>query len=289
MDPAWSVRSESSVKRGCQAKQKKQTKRLKTEEDDPVDLFDGLENEVVLKILSCLSATDLAALACVNRCFHTLASTNSLWHRLYTARWKELTVTEEREGCWKLLYFQKEGQDTRNILSSVEADFADMFKEMQRARRCVSLGPCSFELMTRRSQGRVRRLLSDKARLWLKKHGFNETDVKEMDSVSKDNGPFVEIDDDCFVCAQTGMVHVCDDRCLSKLMSSGQKVCPISGKMTEVGPCYEEMVEDKSEEEEETDFTGRLGRAYTAGYDCSDEREFLSMWNTADLQFFKSQ
>lgn len=48
--------------------------------------------EVILKVLSCLSATDLSQLGQVSRSFLRVSSDNGLWRRLFFARWVSVLV-----------------------------------------------------------------------------------------------------------------------------------------------------------------------------------------------------
>jgi len=270
----------ATPKRLSQSVQQQQAKKMRTGEDWNLDFFGGLQNEVVLKILSCLSATDLATMACVNRHFSSLASTSSLWHRLYVARWKDREVIHKyKDGCWKLMYIEREGLDTENVLESVTSDVMDDFKEMQRARRSMSLGPCSFEVIAKRPPAEFEAVLPERVKEWLRQHGFDEKEIKEVSSSeSADYGPFVEIED-CFVCERTGVVHVCDDRCEADLISSREKACHISGREISIPLFdYEDLIKDDSEEEE-WEFNGHLGRAFAAGYNCSDYAEFRRRWD----------
>lgn len=142
----------------------------------------------------------------------------------------------------------------------------------------MSLGPCSFEVVAKPPSTSDVSGLPPKAVLWLKQHGYNVADIKELTSGSENHGSFVEIED-CFICEKTGSVHVCDDKCQEQLLASGQKVCLISGRAVSTVLIDHEDPAGEDYDEEDNDFSGRLGRAFAAGYGCSDESELRRMWN----------
>lgn len=147
---------------------------------------------------------------------------------------------------------------------------------MQKTRRYQSLPPCSFSEIAR-NPSLLELKLSERVKNWLACHGFSLAAVNQIHSKPNPRSSFVEIDG-CFLCPQTGDVHLCDESCQKRLQSLNQSYCPISGFATTLDFGRNEQSDDDNEEEDK-DFSGRLGRAFADGYGCSDDAEFSKLWN----------
>ena len=121
------------------------------------------------------------------------------------------------------------------------------------------------------------RRIPEKAQRWLETHGFDTETVRELHATTDHHPSIVEIAG-VFICQRTGLVHFCDERCQEQLLTSGQKACPISGRTVPTVLLSQEERSQEEGEEEDHDYCGRLGRAFAAGYGCSDETELWKMW-----------
>lgn len=147
---------------------------------------------------------------------------------------------------------------------------------MQQARRCTSLGPTSFAVLATQPAPSWTHILSSNVRKWMQCHGFDITEIKMVTSGHEAVGPFVEMDG-AFISQTTGDVHICDAACQERLLTLGQTVCPVSCFSVSLLPLEREASSGDEAEEEEIEYSGRLGRAFAAGYGCSDETEFRKL------------
>eukprot|EP00803_Ostreobium_quekettii_P011216 evm.model.scf_1791.1 EVM.evm.TU.scf_1791.1 scf_1791:4917-11254(-) len=234
----------------------------------------GIPPEVVLKILSCLSAADLVQCQQVCKAFWGIASDDSLWRRLYLFRWGQAAYSEGGlDGrTWKTLYGERDAVEMEETVAAAPVEAADMYSEMQRAKRHKSLGVGQYVEL---ALGIADIHLVQRVSEWLKSHGFPEVPRPKTDHCLPP-GPYVQIGD-AFICEKSGYVHICGESCRECVVdpTTDSLVCPISGRSVErMITEWEEnqMMGDKAEDGFE-EFNGRLGRAYAAGYNCSNEYE----------------
>ncbi|GMH40732.1 hypothetical protein BSKO_08636 [Bryopsis sp. KO-2023] len=232
--------------------------------------------DVVLKVLSCLSAADLSRLGQVSHGFRRVSSDNSLWRRLYCARWGHPGEDRiSRKMSWKVLYFERERAETEEILERSPIESAAIFIEMQKAKRSTVLGVCPSDELYKDNDETI---AAKKIAAWLKQNGFPESPVPRPAGTP---GPFIKITNDAYVCEHSGWVHLCDrENCSERVVDpmSGQLVCPVSGRTFErwmsMGEERRLMDVDRMDESnEDFSISGRLGRAYAEGYYCANESE----------------
>lgn len=157
-------------------------------------------------------------------------------------------------------------------VAAAPLEAVEMYSEMQKAKRHKSMGVSEIVEL---KLGIPDTSLAHRVSTWLKSHGFPEIPRTKGDTALS-LGPYVQIGD-AFICEKSGYVHFCDDNCRERVVdpTSDSLVCPISGRTVDrmITEWEEnEMLGDKGDEALE-EYSGRLGRAYADGYNCSNEYE----------------
>ncbi|KAK9803959.1 hypothetical protein WJX72_008184 [[Myrmecia] bisecta] len=256
--------------------------------------FEAVPDEVLLRVLSFLPADDLTSCAQSCRYFQRTAADDILWRRLFYARWGRLPgkrslvnrwgrppgeggKSSDAPHSWKAYYMEKDGIEMSEVEQKVPAFLREYYLQMTAAKRSKCLGRAhSDDMMFGTSR------VADAIASWRRQHGF---DVSKAPAAHGCPGrcSFRQLGPSAFVCERTGWAHVCDDACRERIVdeATDMLVCPISGR------CFERMMteweeeahtrtkgEDRADEgAEDCSMSGRLGEAYVAGYNCTNEAE----------------
>ncbi|KAL0056457.1 hypothetical protein WJX82_011547 [Trebouxia sp. C0006] len=202
-------------------------------------LLGQLPPEVVLRMFGFLSAEDLATSAQACHYLAFISSQDELWKRLYCARWSGTSSMPGATSSWKSTYMSKDGVEISEVLTGVPEALQPLYREMAVSKRSLSLGR---EHAGQSAQSAVARSRHSPVAQWRVEHGFPES--PDPDHTCQGRCAFVNIVDN---------IYLCED-------------------------CWEEDSEGKADDtlewgDEGTSLAGRLGQAYTAGYNCNTEEE----------------
>lgn len=242
--------------------------------------FSKIPLELFQNILKFLSSEDLVTCAIVCHFLRKVASDESLWRRLYCLRWGFRQGTRPRGCAWKQLYFERDRADMIEFVRNTPVEFREYYIQMQAAKRSQAPLPAQIKddfiiLDT---------TVAEQITSWRTSQGL--PDVYLGDHVCSGKTCSYSQIGDVFLCEKTGRAHVCDDACRETVLdpSNDLLVCTISGR------CFDRWLSAEEEEavsgsqlmesnvvleEGEEPFmgSGRLGRAYSLGYNCDDEKE----------------
>lgn len=253
----------------------------------------SLPDMVLWRVLCALSAEDLSSLAQCSRFFNCVSSDNMLWGRLYSARWPKGKNEEEQDDNeqyeadnWKVLYVNRDKLElAKAIQHAPDEALQPLYRQMAVAKRSETLGllgcddlftggsPKASEAMT----------MTLKVAEYRKQHGVNHNKIKSCPESCK----FEQLDGKVWICQGCGQVHPCGDRCNERKLDRGSNmlICPITGRcwhrlMSEFEEAQEGPVGGVDEGpgddwNEDSHISGRLGRAFYAGYNAADEKEML--------------
>uniref|UniRef100_A0A061RD93 F-box protein skip31-like n=1 Tax=Tetraselmis sp. GSL018 TaxID=582737 RepID=A0A061RD93_9CHLO len=258
-----------------------------TAAEDPAAAGDleQLPQAVLSRILCCLSAESLVSLAQTSKSMRAFASDDSLWRRLYVARWgrpnhKQLQAYRLQGAVsWKSYYMRRDAKEAGESLERIPEDMRAACQQMHLALRktTVPLDPNA----TMDGLAVADAAEADRVVQWRRQHGLPDT-VAFHSCVGPGKPPqgckYARVGD-ALVCERTGWAHICDDTCTERIVNSksGMMVCPISGRcfdtmMTEAEEAAEAM---RAPEVQDDDYfeKGTLGRSFQAGYSCSNERD----------------
>lgn len=246
--------------------------------------FSKIPLELFQSILKFLSSEDLVTCAIVCQFLKRVASDESLWRRLYCLRWglpSTFRQGSRPRGCaWKQLYFERDRADMIEFVRNTPVEFREYYIQMQAAKRSQAPLPAQIKddfiiLDT---------TVAEQITSWRTSQGL--PDVYVGDHVCSGKTCSYWQIGDVFLCEKTGRAHVCDDACRETVLdpSNDLLVCTISGRCFDRWLSAEEeeavsgsqlMESNVVQEEGEEPFmgSGRLGRAYSLGYNCDDEQE----------------
>lgn len=235
-----------------------------------------LPPEVVLRMFGFLSAEDLATSAQACHYLAFISSQDELWKRLYCARWSGASTTPGATSSWKSTYMSKDGMEISEVLTGVPEALQPLYREMAVSKRSLSLGR---EHAGQSVQSAVARGRHSPVAQWRVEHGFPES--PDPDHTCQERCAFVNVVDNIYLCENCGQEHDCDENCKERVLdtANGMPVCPISGMcFDQLDAGWEEDSEGKADDtlewgDEGTSLAGRLGQAYTAGYNCNTEEE----------------
>ncbi|MCO5567134.1 hypothetical protein L7F22_020820 [Adiantum nelumboides] len=246
--------------------------------------FSRIPLELVQNILKFLSSEDLVTCAVVCQFLRKVASDESLWRRLYCMRWGLPSTSKQGtrpRGCaWKQLYFERDKSDMIEFVRNTPVEFREYYIQMQAAKRSQAPLPEQIkdDLII------LDTTVAEQITSWRTSLGL--PDVYLGDHVCSGKTCSYSQIADVFLCEKTGRAHVCDDTCRETVLdpSNDLLVCTISGRCfdrwlsaeeEEDGAGYQQMESNVVLEEGEEPFmgSGRLGRAYSLGYNCDDEKE----------------
>ncbi|KAH7281168.1 hypothetical protein KP509_36G033500 [Ceratopteris richardii] len=258
---------------------------IRSQEDDDNSLAEYLEAEVLSSdSVSQTESIDLVTCAIVCQFLRKVASDESLWRRLYCLRWGLPSTSKQKtqlRGCaWKQLYFERDKADMIEFVRNTPTEFREYYIQMQAAKRSQAPLPAQIKddfiiLDT---------TVADEITSWRNSKGL--PDVYVADHVCSGKTCSYSQIGDVFLCEKTGRAHVCDDACRETVLdpSNDLLVCTISGRCfdrwlsaeeEDDATDYHKMESSAGLEEVEEPFmgAGRLGRAYSLGYNCDDEKE----------------
>ncbi|XP_038896910.1 F-box protein SKIP31 isoform X1 [Benincasa hispida] len=240
-------------------------------------IFSKIPPELFRHILKFLSSEDLVSCSLVCRFLNSVASDESLWHRLYCLRWGLLPTTKKLRQCpWKKLYIQRDEEDMTQLVRDCSSEFKEYYIQMQAAKR--SQAPLPSQVQD--DQIILDRTVADQVSTWKSSRGLTDKIVIDH-TCSGETCTYYQIGD-AFVCEKTGLVHVCDDTCREVIMDPNdeQLVCRISGHCFDtlllpdsMEPDTEQQQGGVTDEAEPFMGSGRFARAYLLGYNCVDEAE----------------
>lgn len=159
---------------------------------------------------------------------------------------------------------------------------------MATARRCEALRDADSLFRSPAAANNRSQQLSSKVDAFRRQRNLNDAAQHAAHSC-RGGCVWHQLEDAAFICAASGYVHVCDSNCAFREPDHTGVVCPISGR------CFATMLNEQEEragEEEqgqdpggghaEADedwggddgISGRLGRAFFAGYFAADESDF---------------
>ncbi|GAX74178.1 hypothetical protein CEUSTIGMA_g1627.t1 [Chlamydomonas eustigma] len=193
--------------------------------DVHADVLTSSPKEVLVKILSFLSADDLSKVAQTCSLLQTLSCEPLLWCRLFFSRWGLTEETSEKVN-WKALYYEADEKETNHAVRSAPDELQSVFWDLQRAKRatCLSrMGGMNDIGFIPKSE--VQLLLAE----YRQTHGFSAAPSKKPDLKLKKLG-FHRIGRNTFVCEDTGWAHTCDQECGEGLIDAeGVITCPVTG------------------------------------------------------------
>lgn len=246
--------------------------------------FSKIPMEIFQNILKFLSSEDLVTCAIVCQFLRKVASDESLWRRLYCLRWGLPSAggqgTRPRGCAWKQLYFERDRADMIEFVRNTPIEFREYYIQMQAAKRSQAPLPTQIkdDLII------LDTTVAEQITSWRSGHGLPDVYVGNHVCSGK-TCSYSQIGD-VFLCEKTGRAHVCDDTCRETILdpSNDLLVCTISGR------CFDRWLSAEEEEavsghqlmesnvvleegEELFMGSGRLGRAYSLGYNCDDEKE----------------
>lgn len=259
--------------------------RPRKEKDVQGNLMD-LPADAILCVLKYLSAEDLLQLASCSRFLREKATEDSLWRRLYGLRWKALTREERSavhsQGSWMKRYRSRDAAEARHAMEGASDAVRGYYMDMHMAKRSVAPSRAWDDMS---ELALVYPTFAEVVDTYRKEKGLLDVEGKHTHHVCSGNTCTFHKVGDAFVCEQTGRVHVCDETCRERIVdpTSELLVCSISGR------CFDRWVSQEEEDRMNQDrafryaeveqgdevgaTTGRLGRAYQAGYGCDTEQE----------------
>lgn len=237
-------------------------------------LLGQLPPEVVLRMFGFLSAEDLATSAQACRYMASISCQDELWKRLYCVRWSGASTALGPTASWKTAYMSKDSMEISEVLAGVPDALQPLYREMAVSKRSLSLGR---EYAGQGAQPGAARSTHSPVAQWRVEHGFPES--PDPDRMCPTRCAFINIVDNVYLCENCGQEHVCDENCKERVLdtANGMPVCPISGMcFDQLDAGWEEDSDGKGDDMLEwgdEGLAGRLGQAYTAGYNCNTEEE----------------
>lgn len=259
----------------------------------------ALSEPLLLRVLCFLCPDDLLAASCTCRQMQVAASDCAIWRRLYHSRWPEGPLQEDAEHVqgvtWKTLYMERDERvvaEARHTAPSQE--LLPIYTQMAAAKRSEALR--NVESLFRSPASSRSQQLSSKVDAFRRQRGLLD-DKKHASHCCRGGCNWVQLDQDTFICENSGFVHVCSQSCtfLEPDPSSDMHVCTITGR------CFAAMLtereehagewergrsrgghggeegEDAGDDAADEGFSGRLGRAFAAGYHCESAAAFFRL------------
>ncbi|GLC34981.1 protein ubiquitination [Pleodorina starrii] len=247
-----------------------------------------LPREMLLRVLSLMPATGLTACACVCKTLAALASDDTIWRRLYIARWGKPSQQARGSTQWKRAYLDADGEEweatTRGSGTGGSGPGADdpamgaIFLDMLRAKRDTAPDRRQMDRHLEADPGDI----AAKVAAWRRARGFADPGAGGGAAAASGSGggpppppprpdlsrrgraalTFTRVNPGeqppVYACDQTGWVHLCGDACTEGVVDARSEllVCPVSGQTTDrlVHEC----------EEDEAD-GGRCGGGFGGG------------------------
>ncbi|GAB4815072.1 hypothetical protein N2152v2_002118 [Parachlorella kessleri] len=276
-----------------------------------------LTPEVLLRVMCFLSPEDLSTLGRVSRLFTNATTEASLWRRLYYMRWPQGPKNEEEEAevVYMERDHQELSESVQAAPALLKPMFAQMATAKRSEALGVGHTEHLFRLRppkTPLGSGASARggAAGGSSRAGgggaASHHERMEQVGQSIEVFRRQRGlldgslhgahccgdgecrGFTHLGGDVWICANTGYVHRCGENCREREVDSATNnlVCPISGR------CFDRMMsedeeeqqaqergveEGRGEEEWQEGISGRLGRAFLAGYNASDERDLMML------------
>lgn len=232
------------------------------------------------RIVSRLSPNALCCVSQMCTVLNRIASSQSLWKALYHVRWpsgNELIEHDEVVGhdvSWKMLYIK---QDAEEIIRGEKADDGQeqLYLQMARAFREHTLthGQSAKTLCIAGGDVCIPGSVSEHAERFKMMHGIREGGPQSHSC------EFVRLVGDHWICQHCGAVHACGEFCLETERCAGDDmmVCRLTGCCSREMISAEYKIEDGHGDgnQEEAGMSGRLGRAFFAGYNAADNKEMM--------------
>lgn len=250
------------------------------------DPFSIIPGELLSRILFNLSAEDLTASAAqVCKSFRAAANDGLLWKHMYRLRWDDEAQADEKMP-WKAAYMQRDKVEVYDVQRRIcRPEMQSLYIQMIVGRRSNCLRPSAVEAALR---GPIANSNSLCLANWRRSRGFASIPLHAQHKCTQ-SSTFTKIVSSVpplYMCEQCGWAHACDDKCRERIMVNGsgggaaELVCPISGFcsraiLTDVEEAAQQQGDDGAEEIPGE--AGRLARAWTDGYGCSDESELFQL------------
>eukprot|EP00892_Ulva_mutabilis_P011210 jgi/Ulvmu1/8461/UM043_0041.1 len=220
-----------------------------------------------------LSAADLTALPRVCRALRTAASDETLWRRLYYARWGTFSGSEDKilgAAFWKKTYMDRDAEEYAAHVLSQEPALRPAYHSMhltERAEAVTAANEPAWDVQMCSAP--------EQAASFMRARGLPRSAPQPADMSQVQLVRFGDV----FVDARSGWMHVCDSRCSLQRPDEGGAflVCPVTGRMHgrvpdvwEGGVCIDGG--EGRENEADPPVGGWLANVYEAGY-CHNEYE----------------
>ncbi|KAK9810809.1 hypothetical protein WJX73_009069 [Symbiochloris irregularis] len=232
--------------------------------------------------LSRPSSTSLSGTYSTQMLLCEVASCEESWHRLFEARWGQADDDlDQYQGAvtWKRRYMNKDAREGEQSCAAATGLMQTIYHQIAVSRRSHSLTQAQRNAATQQPQQDADGLSVSRWRSARGMSGRLNAAPGAKHACHHDRPTFARVGLKTFLCEACGWAHVCDAGCTERVVQrgSGMPVCPISGR------CFERMMsewEEAAEREDRADegaepfsLMGRLGAAYSAGYNCSTPAE----------------
>lgn len=232
------------------------------------------------RITSRLSPNALCCVSQMCTVLNRIASNQSLWKALYHVRWpsgNELIGHDDSMGhdvSWKMLYMK---QDAQEIVKGQRAGDGQekLYLQMARAFREHTLthGQSAKTLCIAGGDMYIPGSVSEHAERFKMMHGIRNGGSQNHSC------EYVRLVGHHWICQYCGAVHACGEFCLETEHCAGDDmmVCRLTGCCSREMISVEYKIEDGHIDgnQEEAGMSGRLGRAFFAGYNAADNKEMM--------------
>ena len=231
------------------------------------------------RIVSRLSPNALCCVSQVCTLLNRLASSQSLWKALYHVRWpsgNELIGHDDIVGDvpWKMLYLRQDAEEIEKG-ERIDDGQGQLYLQMARAFREHTLtnGQSAKTLCIAGSTMCIPGSVSEHVERFKILHGIRNDGSKDHSC------EYVRLVGHHWICQQCAALHVCGEYCeqTSRCAGDDMMVCQLTGCCSREMISTEYKVEDGHPDgnHEEAGMSGRLGRAFFAGYNAADNKEML--------------
>ncbi|KAL4421845.1 hypothetical protein ABPG77_001327 [Micractinium sp. CCAP 211/92] len=263
-----------------------------------------LSEMLLTKVLAQLSPEDLLVAAQACRQLNAAASDAALWRRLYISRWPDGPQSDDAEhvqgATWRRVYLERDAQAVLEARAAAPSEeLLPIYLQMATARRSEALSPADAAALFRSPASSNRSVaLASKVEAYRRQHSLTDAAGHAAHRCGKAGGcRWAQLDSTAWICERSGFVHVCDANCTFRELDHTAEgyVCQVSGR------CFPaEMLTEREEhagEEErgrggggrggepaegdeedwaaEEGVSGRLGRAFVAGYNAQTPEAFF--------------
>lgn len=232
------------------------------------------------RIMTRLSPKDLCCVSQMCRLLKTLASSQPLWKALYHARWPSgHDLIEHDETCddvlWKEIYMKHDEEEIEKR-QKVNDGQGQLYLQMARAYREHTLTDtqAAKTICVAGSDICIPGSVSEHVQKFKVAHGIRNLGIRDHTC------EYVRLIRHHWICRYCGSVHTCGEACqeIERCAGDNMMVCRLTGC------CSRELisVDDSKMDDahvdmnhEDTGMNGRLGRAFFAGYNASDNKEMM--------------